>query len=133
MGMLQELADYLTTQGVTTSGLIFLDWLPDRPDECLALYAGGGSAPELGFGSAAGVQFENPNVQVVARGTALDSSTPEALAWSAFNKLVTVQAQSLGSTPYLMIQPLQSPSTLGPDENQRPRYSFNVTVRKELS
>lgn len=135
MSAISELADFLATQGVTTSDLIFQDWLPDAPDECLVLYGEPGSEPELGYGLAAAVQFENPVVQVVTRGAAGDSSTPEALAQSAFDQLATIQAQSLGTVPYLMVRPLQSVSgsVLGRDENQRPRYSFNVAVRKEMS
>lgn len=135
MSTMQELTDYLTSQGVTTSGLIFQDFMPDAPDVCLTLYLEPGSAPELGFGNAAGVQHESPTVQVVSRSTRLDSVTAENLAWDAFDALAKVQAQTLGSTYYLMIRPLQSPSgsVLGPDANQRPRYSFNATIRKELS
>lgn len=130
-----ELADYLTTQGVTTSDLIFIDWMPAQPDQCLVLYADPGSGSELGFGVAAGVKYENPAVQVVARSASSDKDAAETLAWAAYDVLAAVQAQAIGGTEYLMIRPLQSPSgnTLGPDQNQRPRYSFNVTVRKELS
>ena len=131
---IQELADYLATQEVASSSLIYLDFMPDDPDEVVVLYGNPGSAPELGFGNA-GVKYENPTVQVVTRGGRLDSSTPEALAWSAFSALDRIQAQAVSGTEYLMVRPLQSPSgaVLGPDDKQRPRYSFNVAVRKELS
>lgn len=135
MAMVDELRDYLTSQSVATSDEIFLDWLPSTPDQCIAIYAEPGLPPELGFGESAGVQFERPNAQVVARAAAEDDATAEDLAWSAYQALAKIQARSVGGTPYLLVLPMGSPSgqVLGRDESQRPRYSFNLNVRKELS
>ena len=134
MPMLDELETYLVAEGVAAAGAIFQDWLPDKPDVCLVIYAHPGAAPSLGFG-VTGIQFESPNVQIVTRAKKLDPLVAETLSWAAFNALVKIQGQVLGATEYLIALPQQSPSgvTLGPDEKQRPRFSFNINMRKEPS
>ena len=134
MPMLDELETYLVAETVATAAQIFQDWMPDRPDVCLVIYAEPGIAPSLGFGIE-GIQFETPNVQIVTRATALDPLTAETLSWAAFNALVKIQGRVLGTTNYLIALPHQTPSgvTLGPDEKQRPRFSFNINMRKEPS
>ena len=134
MPMLDELESYLVAQGVAAAGVIFQDWMPDKPDVCLVIYAEPGAAPSLGFGIP-GIQFESPNVQIVTRAKQLDPLTAETASWAAFDALVKIQGTTLGATDYLIALPQQSPSgsVLGPDEKQRPRFSFNITMRKEPS
>lgn len=134
MTVLTELRTYLASELSLTYGTdLFTHRMPDTPDAVLVLYETGGSGAALGLG-VDGVQFESPAVQVVCRGAALDFDTPRAQAESAFVALAKIQAESLSGTPYLLVRPLNSPNgALGPDEKNRPRFSFNVLVEKELS
>lgn len=139
MATLDELGAYLVTNtaitgiGPGTAPRLFYGRLPNTPDYCLALIATGGAPPEGGYGSA-GIKFEHPTFQVVARGVKDDEQTPMTLAISAWTQLAEINAEALSGTTYLLVQPLQSPGTvLGPDEDGRPRVSFNIMISKELS
>ncbi len=133
--VLDELGAFLVAEGVVTAiGTdLFLEYMPNTPNACLLLRQTPGRPPVGGFGTA-GIRFEYPNVQVVARGVKDDEQTPRALAESAYTKLAEVQAVALSGTNYLTVQPLQAPSgVLGDDELGRPRISFNCNCGKELS
>ena len=138
MALLDELGAYLVTESVVTAigegtdPVVFYERLPPDPDYCLALIERGGTAPDMGFGIA-GIQFEHPSVQVIARGVKDDAQTPRTLIESAFTKLAEIKAEALSGTNYLLVEPMQSPTDLTADENGRPRYSFNVAITKELS
>ena len=132
---LDELGARLVADGVHTAiGTdLFLGHMPDTPDVCSSLRETPGAPPEGGFG-VAGIKFEHPSAQYVARGAKDDEQTPRTKAESAYTKLAEIEAEDLSGTSYLLVEPLQSPSTvLGPDEKGRPRVSFNVAISKELS
>ena len=138
MATLDELGAYLVTNtavtgiGPGTAPRLFFGRLPDSPDYCLALIETGGTAPEMGFGIP-GIRLERPSVQVVTRGVKDDAQTPRALSEVAFTKLAEIKAESLSSTQYHWVSPNQSPTSLTPDEKGRPRFSFNISIIKELS
>ena len=142
MATLDELAAYLATQlSLTLSTDLFTNKMPETLDATgavLAIYETGGAPSEFGFG-VAGVQYEHPAIQVVARGVPDDFDTPRTLAENAYQALAEVQATTLVSSAssalYHLIRPLNPPQSIapGPDEKRRVRWSFNVLVEKELS
>lgn len=134
MALLDELASYIEAEGHGTVGTdIFKSFMPATPDACVAVYETGGSSPDLGFGSTT-VRFENPSVQILARGAAEDYTGPRTKAQSVWDSLVAVQApQQLSGTSYNLIIPLQSPFPIGPDENKRQLISANFLIEKSPS
>ncbi len=133
MSFLSEIGDYLATELSATLGTdLFLGFMPESPDACTAIYEYAGVPPQTGFGFA-GIQHEQPGVQVVCRGEADDYTTPQAVAQVAYRKLAEVQGDTLGSTPYLMISPRQSPFVLRRDDQRRVLIVFNAIAEKELS
>ncbi len=135
MATLDELGARLVADGVHT-GIgddLFLGHMPDTPDECSSLRETPGRPPVGGFGIP-GIKYEHPSAMYIARGVKDDEKTPRAKAETAYTKLAEINAEALSGTSYLLVEPLQSPSTvLGPDEKGRPRVSFNVAISKELS
>lgn len=131
--VLDDLGAYLAAQGVGTVGAtIFLGvGLPAAPAACLVLKEYGGRAPSFTLPATSGISTEYPRVQVIVRSTtyALARATAEA-AYKAFAKVAN---QTLTSTRYLRVEPLQAPGTPILDENGRTVISFNVECEKVLS
>ncbi len=133
MGTINEINALLATEGLGTVGTdLFSGYMPDKPDACGCVYEYGGERAELGFG-VAGVQFENPSVQVVFRGAPQDYAGPRAAAETAYRALAEVQATTLSSTRYLIVHPKQSPFEMKRDEAERVYIACNFDVRKEPS
>lgn len=135
MATLDELAAYLATELSMAVGTdLFSNRAPPTPDAVLTIYETGGSPSELGLG-VAGVLYEFPSVQVVARGAKDDFVTPRTVAENAYRALAEIQGATLSGTEYLLVRPLNPPQSTAPgvDEDGRPRWSFNVLVEKELS
>lgn len=75
--------------------------------------------------------YEQPRVQVRARGEAEDDESALALAWQAYQALAAVKNAALASgTHYQSVSPLQTPTLLERDQNLRPIFVFNCEVFK---
>jgi hypothetical protein len=143
MSLLQEVAAKLVALNVGTLGVdLFLGSMPDTIDECVAVYEYGGAPAEKGFGTP-GVVYENPSIQVVARGPKpvpgepAAYTGPRAKAEAAFLGLATVEAATLAaanggtSAFYHEITPLQSPFLMRRDP--RVYIAVNFAITKEVS
>jgi hypothetical protein len=138
MALLDDLASYLQTAGVGTVGSsIFKGLLPlddpytPVPDLVVALIETPGFAP-FHVHDAAAPDFEQPTVQVLARGEPLDYAGARAKAQEAFVALDGLHNQTLGSTTYLWVTAMQSPFYLHSDELLRPIIAFNLRCAKAL-
>lgn len=136
MSMGLEIVQKLEQLGLGTySGeprTLFLEEMPEDPDEVGAVFETGGSPPEGGFGIA-GIQFENPTVAIWFRGKPHQSEPPQLKARTAYLELSKIQAESLGSTPYLTVEPLQPPFILERDSQRRVIWVLNILAQKEPS
>ncbi len=129
--MIEELGDYLQTQGVgTLAEDLFLGGLPDEPDAAVAIQEYQGEAPAFAHGTS-GVNIEQRRFQVIGRG--LTSTAAGVLAQGANAVLIAVKNRILGGTYYVGIYPLQSPFPLGKDGNGRYRFVCNYRVEKAVS
>jgi hypothetical protein len=127
-----ELGAYLATLGHGTMGTtIFVDGLPSSPDACVALIEYPGVAPNFTLPATAGVQTEHPRVQVLCRNTT--HTLARGKAEDIYRALAKVVNQTLGSTRFLIVAPLQSPGVPVRDGNNRIVFSFNVECEKALS
>lgn len=112
---------------------LFLDEMPDDPDVCAAVFESGGAPPDFGFGQA-GIKYENPAVAIWFRGDPHDSAGPHDRIRQAYLELAKIQAENVGSTPYLTVTPLQAPFILRRDDNKRRViWVFNLLAQKEPS
>lgn len=133
MSVTTEIATRVATAtGLVAETSLFRGMMPASPDVCGAVYEYPGIPPLHGFG-VAGIQHEQPGVQVVFRGAPHDYDGPMAMARAAYNSLAAVQGTTLGGTKYLMIRPQQSPYALKRDENERVYIACNYLCEKEPS
>src|SRR5262245_42995843 len=112
MSVGSEVAAYIKT-ALSLSADLYINALP-KTNTANAVYETPGGPPEQGFGIV-GIQYENPNVQLRFRGEPDDSETPKAVAQAAY-RVMTRQAVTLGSTFYLVMQPLQAPFIMERDD-----------------
>jgi hypothetical protein len=130
--VLDDLGAVLATAGVGTVGTtIFYGGLPASPAACVALIEYGGAVPTFTLPATAGIQTEQPRVQILSRHTT--HALARATAELAYRTLATVVNQTLTATRYLRIEPLQPPFFSGVDQNERSLYIFNVSCEKALS
>lgn len=138
--ILDDLVDYLSSGGIGTPGTtMFRGFLPDSPDEALALYETGGQAPVHAMtpgptvGGAGVAVIEQPRVQVVCRAPSYDYDTARATAHSVFKLLDGMPARTINTTEYLWAAAVQSPFLMGRDQAGRVLIATNYDVAKRVS
>lgn len=133
MATLDELAAFVESATDFEEGTdLFKGLIPEEPDECVVLREYPGTLGRYTFG-VIGVTTEAPRVQIVCRGAREDYATPRDTAETIYQALSAVANQSLSSTRYLSVTPLQPPFPLGTDANARVSIVFNVAIEKAVS
>ena len=133
MALLTDVGTYLAAATVSTADLtlgtnLFLGREPDSPDTCVTLYETGGAGPDDTFGGDTAPSLENPGLQVRSRAAAY--STAQSLAVDVWSLLAKVINETLTSTKYLKISPVQSPFALDRDDQDRMIFVCNFDVVK---
>jgi len=137
------LADVATFGAANGGGTVAVNWagaagnyifeaqMPAECDTGVVLSEYGSEEPEYVL-STSGVYIEHPRFQVQCRHT--DFATGRALIETWYRALATVVNQTLGSTKYLRIEPLQSPFSVNPPQDKQGRWEwmFNCRTEKEL-
>ena len=135
--LLDDLGDYLTSQGVGTVGTsIFLGDLPPQAvqDDVLTLIETGGMATLQTMSTGPGTaSVERPRVQVIARSCQFCRQQARNTANQAFLALDGFRSRTINGTLYHWMQAVQSPFYLQTDENNRPLVVFNLDVWKAIS
>lgn len=129
MALLDEIATYLEDKNVGTVGTdLFMGFMPDKPDNCVALFEYAGEPMELTMGSG-DPTLERPGLQVRVRNTSYSAARSKIEdVVDAFHGLAN---QTLSGTRYLLIKANQSPESLGLDQNNRSEFVVNFSVLKE--
>jgi len=124
--LLGDIGGYLFAQGIGMVGTdIFYGFMPDTPDNCIALFEYAGSPPDLHWDG------EYPGLQVRVRNKSYAAGREKIE--QAKNTLHGLTEQTLGTTRYLLIKAKQSPESLGRDANNRTEWVVNFTIIKEVS
>jgi hypothetical protein len=127
--------DSIGTIGATTDWAIYENNMPASPDKCIAVFAYGGSPPDLSW------EGEYPSVQVRVRGGAheVSTTTGRAVHTTTYDKAYAVMKSlhettrtTINSTVYYWIAAKHSPMSLGRDSKGRDIYVINFDVMKEL-
>lgn len=125
----RALAKYLDAAGLVTydatgtTGNVFLERLPDAPDEALMVLSTGGNP----LGPAATYGWDEPTVQLMVRGAPDDPETPAAAAQALYDALqglryVTLDPGGEDEVRLCVCSSLQTgPFNLGRDERDRYR------------
>lgn len=126
---LDELATFLTNAGLSN---IQKGQIQPTPDACTVIYEYGGLAPDHVFGQSA-IEIEHPRVQIACRGIPGDYAGPRARAETAYRAMAAASAQSISSTRYLTMEPIQPPFLIDRDRDNRILVGFNCQISKALS
>lgn len=128
MSTLEDIGDYLESQGVGTQGTdIFLGEMPDAPDLCSALYLYSGSSSVQAMGLAVGKSVVDfPRLHVECRAPKLTDAESKSLA--VYNKLHNLGPITINAHVYKHVVALQCPFLLGVDQNERQIWACNYEV-----
>jgi hypothetical protein len=130
MAITDELAQYLNDQGLGlfdptgATGDIFLETMPDVPDDAVAIYATAGLPPDVR------TSIGRPSVQIVVRGgrDPRDAAGRAAQIFTALHKLHAMTFVPGGTWVMLCAAKQSQPIGLGPDENRRYEFSINFSL-----
>jgi hypothetical protein len=112
------------------NGTLYELALPDTPDNAVALYEYPGTSPMRTLGGH--IPQENVSLQVMVR----HKSATKALEWAKriTRYLITINGQELSGVYYMLIESKTSaPTDIGPDSNNRRRFTCNFSVAKNWS
>ena len=122
--MLSDIGTYLQSQGIGTLGAdLFLGFMPDQPDNCIALFEYAGSPPDLHWNG------EYPGLQVRVRNKSYAAARIKI--GEAMTALHGLHEQTLSGTRYLLIKARGSPEILKRDANNRVELFVNFEIIKE--
>lgn len=125
---LDEVQDYLSTNGIGTNGVdLFAGYLPDMPNSAGAVYETGGLGPVRAMRSGPGRPVaRQARVQVVWRSTSYPVAAAKVYAMYAL--LEGLGDVTLGGTRYLWGGAVQEPFKLGNDIQGRPMVACNFDL-----
>ncbi len=126
------IANSTLTLGGTSGTLALTRMLDSQPDQVTVLYETGGAAPEHSFSTGDGSEavYEKPSIQALTRSGSYQGARRQAE--TVYTVLDGAQG-TIGGTRYLSISALQSPFSIGTDEQGRHLVSVNFEVKKEVS
>lgn len=128
--LVNDLSDLLTSGGIATT--IYTHYLPERPDDAIAINVTGGYQPVRAFSAVAGAAVEEqPTVQIIRRSPS--QARAEAEMNVIFKMLDGFGDRSINGTRYLWIEAQQTPFPLPQDLTQRNYMVCNFRVCKALS
>ncbi len=122
--MLEQIGNYIQAQGVATLEVdMFLGYMPDQPDSCVALFEYAGAPPDLHWGG------EYPGLQVRVRNTSY--SAARAKIENIGKLLHGAHETVLSGTRFLLIKATGSPEVLRRDGSNRVEFFINFETIKE--
>jgi hypothetical protein len=127
-----EISARLSSESLVTTGYtVVRGKVPATPDKVIVLRETGGAGPERFLGGSASV--EQPALQVIVRGAKHDYDGPRLQIEQIYQAAMGWGAFTASSVRYLGLTPLQAPTKLRDDENERVEFVVNFLVQKELS
>lgn len=130
MTHLEALAAYLQTSGlgvfdkIGTTGNIYIDVLPESPDEVIALRTSGGTGDE--FAPLWGLDSSFPSVQIIVRSDRMNLMSGQAKAEQIYKACRRLSLPYDGGRIFDSVA--QYPALLGTDQNGRAEYTINVQL-----
>ena len=132
MGLIEAVGQFIQDEGlgVQATDLFIGDMPQNAPDTATAVVETSGLIPQFSH-EINGVNFEQPSFQIYTRAMAYaDARSLAESIWIALNKQVNV---TLSGIFFLRINGLQSPFSLGRDDNHRAQIVCNYGARKALT
>ena len=130
--LLVDIGGYIDSNfaSLTLSTNFFYGFLPELPDNCVAIYENGGVAPIFTQGTVNTPAIERPQLQFLVRNTSYE--TGMALANSLYLFITAIANQTINGTRYLRVVAISNPSVIERDMNKRIVFSCNFDVQKLL-
>jgi len=128
MGLLEEIARYLGSQGIGVysddpeQATIFINHMPSSPDKILAVYQRGGPEPFYWD------PFDVPEVQVLVRGAVGEEWEVVERANQVYAALHGLMNLNFGTINIIGITAINMPTSLGTDDLRRPEYTVSFLV-----
>lgn len=132
MPMLPDVGTYLAAAGLslTVGTNLFYGRMPDSPDKCVSLYETGGASPLDTMSNNTEPPVTSPRLQILSRDASYANA--QTLAEDVWQKLTLITNESLSSTRYLRVVPIQQPAPIERDSQDRVVFSCNYDVLKVL-
>lgn len=127
MGLAEDIADLVTTGGVTAA--VFIGELPAMPIQAVSVIPSGG-LPSI-FAMDTAPNIERSRIQLLVR--AATYPVAEALIRSAYDVLEGTRERLINFRRYHWIQAVQPPFYIGQDETEHPLLSCNFDVARAAS
>lgn len=125
MTILEATAAAIAAAGQGTSGVdLFMQFMPDTPDLCVAVYEYDGMPPEDVMGQAL-PKVEKPRVQVIVRGAVDDYPTARDRAVAIRTALCAVADSALAGVQVAALRPTGGVLPMGNDPQGRPKVAAN--------
>lgn len=115
---------WLKLQSDGAGANLFVNDLPDSPDEAVGFFRYGGEAPDELFGNP--IVKRNPRMQAMIRDPFSEVSVDRAEQLMKFLGVVT--EQQIGDTYFHLVRPVGELTELGPDSARRERVTVNFRV-----
>lgn len=105
-----------------------------QPDTSVAIFESGGAGAMYTYD---GLELENPTLQIISRSSAYQTARDNAEhiygVLSAVTNQTIAKTSAGGTTLYVTISPLQSPSDIGQDASERSLVTSNYIIEKAIS
>lgn len=134
--LLDDLGDYLASGGVglTVGTNLFLGFLPEQPDDAVAVYETGGRPPAHAMNALAGQAVaEYPRVQVVARATSFGYPGARQRMANIYKLLDGLPTRTINGTQYDWGSAVSPPHAYGRDKQERVLIACSFDLAKRLS
>lgn len=130
--VLDAIGSVLQTAGVGTLGTtVFLSRSPSTPDACVTVYETGAGYPIYTQGSSGSARLSVTNIQVIARAGREDYESARSKATAVVAALEAINETTAATIRLLRAERVGAVSSLGFDDNDRPRVSVTFSVTHE--
>ncbi len=122
----KDIAEYLEDQTIGTVGTdIFAGFMPDDPDNCIAIYQYAGNKPDLGQ------DLDTPGVQIVIRNSVLATALTKAkTVFDTLHEATWITSMESGKS-YYYIEATGMPMQTASDKKGLHHIIINFMVTKE--
>jgi hypothetical protein len=121
--IIDEIADYIISEGIdlTLAEDFFKGYLPDSPNDCVAIFDTGGAEPDRD------IPTGDPTFQLIIRSESYE--TAHDLTKSIVDKLHRKMNFTQGSTYFYYIFLMGEPGHIGRDTKNRDEFSVNFICK----
>jgi|OpeIllAssembly_1097287.scaffolds.fasta_scaffold545144_2 hypothetical protein len=125
----EHIAAYLQSIGHGTLGVnMFIDNLPETPDDVVLVTTSGGFAPEF-VHNKPGVNTEMPTFQIATRSRSIPSAKSKSHA--IYNDLQLIGNMMVDGIFFQRLTPMQTPFSIERDDKDRWIWGCNYVAEKE--